>query len=362
MEESLTELKKRNKQLVKEDMRARRCITRGYPYMVSLATDMRCNLNCIMCFRHVYAPHQIENAHTLDENLFIKFADEVFPTAEVLQLNTIGEPLLSRNIDLELEYAAKYDVKLEVATNGMLFDSHYRNIEILLRQAKTISFSFDSPFRETCESIRLGSNYARVIENMNFFQAYRNTLPPDEKPGFSIIMVLMKRNLNEILPMIEFAKKIGADQLSIIHTIIYTEEMKKESVLDIKEAVNAVLTKAAAKAQEIQLPLSLPIYAIEKEERKDFIDSPQDQVPIEQIEKSKKLCFFLWERAYLDLEANIIACCSENHPIMGNIKTNSFAEIWNGEKYQQMRQTFSEGKPYALCYDCSKTGYLSHLT
>jgi MoaA/NifB/PqqE/SkfB family radical SAM enzyme len=287
-------LKERNKQLLREDIEAKRCIVKAYPYFIGLATDLRCNLNCIMCNRARHDPSVLENMYTVDEKLFIKFADEVFPTAELLQLNIAGEPLTSRNIDLELEYAAKYDVKLEIVTNGVFLDSQYRGIDTLLRQARNVVFSFDSPFKEMYESIRRGADYNRVINNMIFFQKYRNSLPLDQKPSFAIAMVLMKRNLNEVLPMIEFAKKVCADHLSISHMVAYSEEMKKESVHDMKEEVNTVLTKAVAKAHEMQLPLSIPpLYVIEKEESKDFVKRQEDGDDIKSTEKINKFCFFL---------------------------------------------------------------------
>ncbi len=355
-------LKVKNKQLLQEDMKQKSPVVRAFPYFIGLATDLRCNLNCIMCNRAQHDPGVLENMYTVDEKLFIKFADEVFPTTEVLQLNIAGEPLISRNIDLELEYAAKYDVKLEIATNGVFLDSQYRNIDILLRQARNVVFSFDSPFKETYESIRRGADYNRVIDNMIFFQRYQNSSPPDKKPSFGIVMVLMKRNLNEVLPMIELAKKLGVDYLSISHMVVFTEEMKKESVHDMKEEVNAVLSKAVAKAHEMQFPFFIPpLYVIEKEESKNSITRQEEAVNIENTEKINKSCFFLWERAYLNMDANIIACCSSDYPIMGSMKESSFAQIWNGAKYQEMRQTFTGGKPYAPCDECYRTGYLSHI-
>lgn len=143
--------------------------------------------------------------------------------------------------------------------------------------------------------------------------------------------------------------------------VVFTEDMKKESVHDIKEEVNVVLIKALEKAREMQLPLSIPpLYAIE-EESKHVIKRQGGVTNTENTEEINKFCFFLWERAYLNMDANIIACCSPSYPIMGSMKESSFAQIWNGEKYQQMRQTFTGGKSYASCYDCYKTGYLSHL-
>lgn len=360
MKENFQKLKEKNKHLLLKDMREKRRILKAYPYFVSLATDWRCNLNCIMCFRKLYGSYTLQNKPALDEKLFIKFADEVFPAAEVLQLNIVGEPLISRNIDLELEYALKYDVKLDISTNGMLLDSAYKNINKLLNQAQSVTFSFDSPFKETYESIRIGADYNRVVDNMRFFQAYRQSLPRHKRPAFTICMVLMKSNLKEVLPMIEFAKKIGAGHLSIAHMAVFTEEMKGEGLNDIKEATNFILKKAAETAHKNNLSFSAPpLYTIEKEPIKEAAGR-EIRINTHRLEKIKNACPFLWERVYIDMNANIIACCSPKPPVMGNIKESSFAEIWNGEKYQEMRQAFTGGKPNPLCSECCKTGFLSY--
>lgn len=38
--------------------------------------------------------------------------------------------------------------------------------------------------------------------------------------------------------------------------------------------------------------------------------------------------------------------------LMGNIKQNSFEEIWNGERYQDLRKQFFTGKLNRCCREC----------
>lgn len=75
-----------------------------------------------------------------------------------------------------------------------------------------------------------------------------------------------------------------------------------------------------------------------------------------------KTCPFLWRRVYIDMEANIVPCCSPAHIVAGNVGESTFREIWNGEFYARMRSTFAGGIPFDTCYECATSGYLSKIS
>ena len=45
---------------------------------------------------------------------------------------------------------------------------------------------------------------------------------------------------------------------------------------------------------------------------------------------------------------DVTFCCNHNL-ILGNVNNSSIAEIWNGEKYQEVRKKFLEGKIFEIC-------------
>lgn len=348
----LKKLKEKNKQLLEQDINEKRYLLRAYPPFVGLATDARCHLRCIMCIQRRGDYKELFNSPTIEEKYLIKFAEQVFPTAEILQLNTAGEPLMSRHFDLELELSEKYQVKLDVITNGTLLNSKKERLQEICRNAKSISFSFDSPIKETYESIRINADFDQVVENMRLYHKYRNQLTLKERPSFCITMVLMKRNLDELLHMVRFAKDIGADHLSVSRMIVHTKEMEDESLDIYKQKVNHLLSEAKELAKNINLSISIPpLYEInsEPEVKERNVDTLQNQ----NTEKSLKSCPFLWERVYIDAGANILVCCEPSHPIAGSIKNNDFQDIWNNLIYQKMRRTFTGGPPYEPCFKCN---------
>lgn len=354
----LDKLKKKNAILLQYDKEKKRSILRAYPIFVGLGTDVACNLRCVMCIRQTKSETEVKSGPIIEEKYLIKFVEQVFPTAKILQLNTAGEPLMSRTFDLELELAEKYSVKLELITNGTLLNIKNARFKKLVENSHLICFSFDSPVKETYESIRIGADFDQAVENMRLFQKYRNQLPKTKRPAFNIVMVLMKRNLQEVFQMLKFAKEIGADSLGISHLYVHTKDMEIESLDNCKEEVNEMLLSAVQLAKEIQINLVIPpLYEIE----------PM-ALPIEKFSagfhksKFKKIiqrCSFLWERVYIDGNANIIPCCEPSHPVVGSIKDNNFEEIWNGRLYQVMRNTFTGEGFYPLCKKCAEEGYLN---
>ncbi len=362
----LGKLKEANSALLEEEIKGGSPVLKALPTYIGLGTDYKCNLKCIMCVQRTDDFASCKDTPPIEEKYLIDFARQVFPTAQIFQLNTAGEPLMSSNFELELELAEMYRVKLDIFTNGTLLNSRKGRMERITRNAICIYFSFDSPNKETYESIRVGADYDRVVENMGIFDKYRKKMPSDQQPHFCITMVIMARNLHEVPQMVGFAKEIGADSLNVSFIHPHTEEMHSSESLDNhREKVNENILAAREIAKKLDIYFSSPpLFHIDKElenipEEQDASNSAKP-APAEADKPAKlKWCPFLWRRAYIDHTGNIFPCCAPNHPVAGNIKDNSFQEIWNGEFYQNMRKTFLGGPYYEPCRECSESGFLS---
>ena len=373
-------LKENNDAALERDRKNNRYILEGLPRWIGLITDEICNLKCIMCYQRLKSPEELRNPPVIEEKYFIRFAEQVFPTARILCLNVAGEPVLSRLLPLELALAEKYGLYLEVTTNGMFFDCR-DSIKRIVRMSQCINFSFDSPVQDTYESIRPGSNFLHVTQNMRLFQRYKHELPFGRRPWFSIIMVLMRRNLGELLTMVKFAKDIGADSLNVAHLFAFERGMQEESLNGCQE-VDTIVHQAQRLARKIGIYLNIPSFYSVSNQPEQRANSQQERIGFSGsgvipqkpeikdgsgvnpgttniVNRLRKRCPFLWERVYLNWNAEIIPCCAPPSTVMGSIKENSFVDIWNNDKYQTMRKTFIGGQPYELCANCAKSGYLS---
>ncbi|MFH1478510.1 MAG: radical SAM protein [Candidatus Omnitrophota bacterium] len=366
----LKRLKHQNHILLQQDIAEKRSILRSFPIVPSLATDYLCNLRCRMCIQRTVNDSDLNMLMSkgINERSLIKFAEEVFPTAQVLRLNTAGEPLMSRTFDLELELADRYKVRLDLITNGTLLNAKKGRLKRLTQCTKKFTLSFDSPIKETYESIRIGANYSEVIENIGLFQKYKYQLPENNRPYFVLVMVLMKRNFKELPQMVEFAKKIGVDVLVAPRIVMHFDGMKEESLDDNTEEVVLYLKKAIKLAKELDITFhSAPFYHKYLYPNHinigQFKDDVQPKIDAESLSCSKKLkqCPFLWDQVFINNKGTILPCCAPEPPIAGNIEIASFESIWNGEVYQKMRETFVEEGRFEHCYNCAKDGFLTNI-
>ncbi|HNX81365.1 MAG TPA: radical SAM protein [Candidatus Omnitrophota bacterium] len=325
--------KEKNAQLLADDIKEKRSIVRALPTDIALITDPLCNLRCIMCTQGPLNEKCAQALPYIEEKHLIRFAEEVFPTAQALYLNNAGEPLLSRNLDLEVELAERYGVMLKVITNGTVFNPCAARVQRIIKNASSVIFSFDSPSKKIYESIRVGANFKEVKRHMRLFNQYRKKLPAQNRPLFGITMILMKRNAHEVLPMIRFAKEIGADFLTLKNLIPIVPTIKPESLSGDTEK-NFMLISAAKLSKKLNLRLLLPAL----------------------FDTNAGMCAFPWKYAYIDDTCNIHACCAIKRPIPGNIRTSDFKSIWNNPIYIRLRQTFTGGRPHPYCAACIKNG------
>lgn len=82
----------------------------------------------------------------------------------------------------------------------------------------------------------------------------------------------------------------------------------------------------------------------------------------EKQSKRRNRCGLLWSETVINWDGSVLPCCSvysEAHSF-GNIKENSFIEIWNNKKYQSARKEVigrkNGGK--TVCHICKVNGYL----
>jgi radical SAM protein with 4Fe4S-binding SPASM domain len=63
-------------------------------------------------------------------------------------------------------------------------------------------------------------------------------------------------------------------------------------------------------------------------------------------------CFAPWAHALIDRVGRVSVCCMmPNQPIIGDLRQQSFKEIWTGEKFAALRQTQNSPR-WETCQKC----------
>ncbi len=112
--------------------------------------------------------------------LFKDIIDEAEGHIEAVTFSSRGEPLLNENLPAMLKYCEGKFLGLKLNTNASLLTE--KNIHALLSSdIQTLVFSIDSADKEAYESIRVNSNFEKLIENLELFSKIRSNNYRDSK-------------------------------------------------------------------------------------------------------------------------------------------------------------------------------------
>ena len=70
-----------------------------------------------------------------------------------------------------------------------------------------------------------------------------------------------------------------------------------------------------------------------------------------------KQCVWPWESSYISKSGDVVPCCiigDEKVVSFGNIKENSFKEIWNSKNYKTFRDNIRKNEIPDYCKNCYK--------
>jgi MoaA/NifB/PqqE/SkfB family radical SAM enzyme len=75
-------------------------------------------------------------------------------------------------------------------------------------------------------------------------------------------------------------------------------------------------------------------------------------------ETKVKYCHYLHKCIYIHASGDVGPCCIIGAPTLGNAKTQSVRDIWNGDAYNDFRSRFYSDNPYDCCKDCTYITYI----
>ena len=177
----------------------------GFPFeCVTVASDPRCNLRCVMCRKdNIFSlpPKGINAAKTLAA--LLPDLDQI----RELKLCGDGEPFFIPEVR-EFLFSFPQDkypeLGFNIQTNGLLLTREtLRRISHL--NIITVVVSVDGGTKKTYERIRRNGNWDRLMENLEALsEAYR-----DGRIGcFVLVMTLMRENIGEMMDLYRLSKRL----------------------------------------------------------------------------------------------------------------------------------------------------------
>ena len=145
-----------------------------FPPCLQVEPTSICNYRCVFCYQtdpELTAP---KNGHMgmMALDAFRRIVDEAEGRCEAVTLASRGEPLMARDIEQMLAYAAGKFLALKVNTNAWFLDE--RKAHALLQAAPiTVVFSADAAEEPLYSQLRVNGRLDRVLDNVRRFHEIR---------------------------------------------------------------------------------------------------------------------------------------------------------------------------------------------
>jgi MoaA/NifB/PqqE/SkfB family radical SAM enzyme len=309
----------------------------------------RCNLRCIMCF-HSLNLSSPSSMVCMTPDQFSTVAQGILPHAYRLTLSLGNEPLMSPHFIPILEIATGYRVAhVNFFTNGLLLDD--RKIDAILENAVTqVCISIDGATASTYNSIRRGGDFHRLLSNVENLIRKRDRNRRD-LPRVRFDMVLMRRNIHEIVELINLAASLGVSQLNFAHLVSFHGlGMEKESLIFEKAASNQWLEKGLARADELGLEVQFHPAPFELGEPDSGASNPEAMPYL-----PTPYCPYPFFHVTMGPGCHMLPCpFSHGQPPYGVLSDEvSFEQIWLGPKFMKLRQRILDHDPPGMCRRCA---------
>lgn len=267
-----------------------------------------CNLSCSFCQKSKRAPR------FLDISEFKRILEEVRPYTDYVYFHLLGEPLLHPKIEEFFDLCYVYGLKVNLTTNGVLLK---QNMDMLLRQPslRQINISLHAATEQKAFSIDeylencLGFARAAGIEKDKFVGLRLWNLDENKETSITGSYILNKINkeFNYNEDIITLAKLGNTIKLSKRVFISYEKEFEWPSL------------------------------------ENEFVSDIG-------------ICYGVRDMMGILSDGTVVPCCldSEGGANLGNIFTQSFKEIVESERVENIYKAFSNRKVIEpLCKRCS---------
>lgn len=331
------------------------------PWRITFDTNPdTCNLHCVMCEEHSpHSPLQIRRKEAgnprrvMPIDLIRSVLAEAAPNGlrEVIP-STMGEPLLYDDFEEIVALCRRYNVKLNLTTNGTFPRLGARKwAELIVPVASDVKISWNGATAATQEAVMVGASWQSLLENACTFISVRDA---HERTGgdrcrVTFQLTFLEANVGELADMVRLAIDLGVDRVKGHHLWAHFDAIEEQSMRRSREsirrwndAVSAARTVAAQKplanGQHILLENIFPL----------------DETATEDLAPGGP-CPFLGREAWVSATGRFDPCCAPDAQRrtlgdFGNLLDRSFMDVWEGEPYRQLVMTY---RTRALCLGCN---------
>ncbi len=292
----------------------------GTPITISVEPTTACNLRCPECpsgLRSFSRP-----TGNLKEDFFRKTIDELYRELMYLIFYFQGEPYINPKFLDMVKYANDKGIYTITSTNGHFLND--KNAEQTIRSGlDRLIISVDGTTQEVYENYRKAGKLETVLQGARNVVKWKKKLK-SATPHIVFQFLVVKPNEHQIPEIYKLAKEIGIDEV----------KLKSAQVYDYENGNPLIPT-------------------IDKYARYRQNEEGKYEVKNELLNQ----CWKLWHSCVITWDGMVVPCCFDKDAIhrLGDLKKNSFKELWQGELYHQFRSQLLQGRDkIEICTNCTE--------
>jgi MoaA/NifB/PqqE/SkfB family radical SAM enzyme len=263
------------------------------PEIVQIEATNICNAKCTFCPRDDMKRRQ----GIMDMALYRKIVDECAALGiGHVRMHNYGEAFVDKQLPEKIAYAKSRGIpEVGVITNGSLLGPDVARA-VVEAGLDAINISLDAAGRDTFESTRLGLKYDKVIANVEGLVRIRREL--GRKRPKLILSFVRQDNSAEEQAFIDHWSAV-ADKIHITELHNWAGTLKRRS--------------------DVNFP-----------------------------------CYRQWLTFTVLWDGRVSLCCADldGHVVLGDLTTQTIADIWNGDTYRRVRREQLESGGPSICRDC----------
>lgn len=288
----------------------------AWPTHLQMEPSNLCNLRCSYCpiTEGIKRP-----LGTMDFDVFKKIIDETGDYVFFIIFWELGEPFLNPRIYDMISYAKRKGIQLVSSSNGHVF-AEQKNVDKLIKSGlDALIIGVDGITQEAYGRFRHGGNLETVLTGIRNIVARKRALN-SQTPFINMRSIVMKSNEHDIPKLKRLAESLGVDAFTL-------------------------KTMNPYGADRDLLP--------DDYRYRRFTYADDGKTP---IKATKNPCKLLWTMSTIHWDGTVCGCEFDANSScgMGNIRTDSFKNIWNSPDYKKLRLRFKKDwRKIPFCNICS---------
>ena len=303
------------------------------PYVVVIGGKYTCNYKCVFCewFSGIGKKfgEEINADCYVNLDVYQNLVRELSALGTKIILIDYLEPFTDPDLIEKITITKQNNLRCIVITNGSLINE--QNAEKLVNlKLDYLNISINSGKAETYPLIHLNETeetFERIVSMIKLIQKLKKQ-KRTIFPQIRLSMVIFNRNYQEIERFVELCNETGVKN-AIIKKMVPTSK-------EIADELN--LTNEQEKEMKGNLARAL------KTAKKHKINVDVEWGDSLESKKAESLpCYYGWLFSFVDVSGYVHPCCFQDRDpncSMGNIREDSFTNLWFSEKYRDFRKNY----------------------